>query len=89
MQGRSQRPLLRVLRALQVKLFSGRTSFVMLKPTPMRKVSVRDLRYRFSAVEDALRRGEEIQITRRERVVARLLPPDLRPCLKCRISSAA
>ncbi|PYU78594.1 MAG: hypothetical protein DMG50_26850 [Acidobacteria bacterium] len=42
----------------------------------MKKASVRDLRYRFSAVEDLLRDGEEIQITKRKRVIARLLPPD-------------
>src|SRR6266404_1269122 len=42
----------------------------------MRKASVRDLRYRFSVVEDALRHGEEIQITKRRRVIARLLPPE-------------
>lgn len=41
----------------------------------MRKATVRDLRYRFSAVEDLLRHGEEIQITKRKRVIARLLPP--------------
>ncbi len=42
----------------------------------MKKASVRDLRYRFSAVESLLRDGEEIQITKRKRVIARLLPPD-------------
>lgn len=42
----------------------------------MKKASVRDLRYRFSAVEDHLRDGEEIQITKRKRVIARLLPPE-------------
>lgn len=41
----------------------------------MKKASVRDLRYRFSIVEDLLRDGEEIQITKRKRVIARLLPP--------------
>lgn len=41
----------------------------------MKKASVRDLRYRFSAVEDLLRDGEEIHITKRKRVIARLLPP--------------
>jgi antitoxin (DNA-binding transcriptional repressor) of toxin-antitoxin stability system len=41
----------------------------------IKKATVRDLRYRFSAVEDLLRDGEEIQITKRKRVVARLLPP--------------
>src|SRR5713226_4700095 len=42
----------------------------------MKKASVRDLRYRFSAVESLLRDGEEIHITKRKRVIARLLPPD-------------
>jgi len=42
----------------------------------MKKATVRDLRYRFSAVEDLLRDGEEIHITKRKRVIARLLPPD-------------
>jgi antitoxin (DNA-binding transcriptional repressor) of toxin-antitoxin stability system len=42
----------------------------------MKEASVRDLRYRFSAVEDLLRDGEEIHITKRKRVIARLLPPD-------------
>jgi len=41
----------------------------------MRKASVRDLRYRFSIVEELLREGKEIQITKRKHVIARLLPP--------------
>jgi len=41
----------------------------------MKKASVRDLRYRFSAVEELLRDGDEIQITKRRKVIARLLPP--------------
>ena len=41
----------------------------------MKKASVRDLRYRFSVVENLLRDGEEIHITKRKRVIARLLPP--------------
>lgn len=40
----------------------------------MKRATVRDLRYRFSAVEDLLREGEEIQITKRKQVVARLVP---------------
>jgi len=40
----------------------------------MRKATVRDLRYRFSRVEDLLSEGEEVHITKRKRVVARLLP---------------
>jgi antitoxin (DNA-binding transcriptional repressor) of toxin-antitoxin stability system len=40
----------------------------------MAKASVGDLRYRFRKLEDLLRHGEEIQITKRNRVIARLLP---------------
>ncbi len=40
----------------------------------MAKASVRDLRYRFHEVEDLLRQGQEIQITKRKRVIARLIP---------------
>jgi antitoxin (DNA-binding transcriptional repressor) of toxin-antitoxin stability system len=40
----------------------------------MKTATVRDLRYRFSAIEAALRQGEEIEIRKRKRVVARLVP---------------
>lgn len=40
----------------------------------MRRASVRDLRYRFSEVEQLLQKGEEIEITRHKRVIARLVP---------------
>jgi len=50
-------------------------SFCDAKMHHMKKATVRDLRYRFSAVEDLLRDGEEIHITKRKRVIARLLPP--------------
>jgi antitoxin (DNA-binding transcriptional repressor) of toxin-antitoxin stability system len=40
----------------------------------MEKASVRDLRYQFRKVEDLLQRGEEIQITKRKQVIARLIP---------------
>jgi antitoxin (DNA-binding transcriptional repressor) of toxin-antitoxin stability system len=40
----------------------------------MKKASLRDLRYRFAVIEEHLRSGEEIQITKRRRVIARLLP---------------
>ena len=40
----------------------------------MKSVSVRDLRYRFSRVETILREGQEIQLTKRRRVIARLVP---------------
>lgn len=40
----------------------------------MKKATVRDLRYRFSVVEDLLGEGEEVQVTKRKRIIARLLP---------------
>lgn len=40
----------------------------------MKTASVRDLRYRFPEVEDLLREGKEIQITKRRRVIATLVP---------------
>ncbi len=51
---------------------------------------MRDLRYRFSEVEDLLREGEEIQITKRKRVIARLVPtkpaiPSQRPDFLARL----
>jgi len=40
----------------------------------MTKASVRDLRYVFKKIERLLLQGEEIQITKRRRVIARLVP---------------
>lgn len=40
----------------------------------MVKASVRDLRYAFKKIERLLCQGEEIQITKRRRVIARLVP---------------
>jgi antitoxin (DNA-binding transcriptional repressor) of toxin-antitoxin stability system len=40
----------------------------------MKTMSVRDLRYRFPQVEAHLRDGEAIAITKRKRVIARLVP---------------
>jgi len=40
----------------------------------MRKAGVRDLRYRFAEIEDLLRAGEEIQITKHRRVIGTLVP---------------
>jgi antitoxin (DNA-binding transcriptional repressor) of toxin-antitoxin stability system len=42
----------------------------------MAKASIRDLRYHFERVEAQLDHGEAVEITRRGRVVARLLPPE-------------
>ena len=40
----------------------------------MKTASVRDLRYRFPEIEAQLRGGNEIQITKRKRVIAHLTP---------------
>jgi antitoxin (DNA-binding transcriptional repressor) of toxin-antitoxin stability system len=40
----------------------------------MKTVSVRDLRYDFKKVERLLREGNEVQITKRRKVIARLTP---------------
>ena len=40
----------------------------------MKKASIRDLRYDFKKVERLLHQGEEVQITKRRRVIARLVP---------------
>jgi len=40
----------------------------------MTKASVRDLRYDFKKIERLLLNGEEIQITKHRRVIARLTP---------------
>ena len=40
----------------------------------MKEASVRDLRYDFKKIERLLRQGEEIRITKRRKVIARLSP---------------
>lgn len=40
----------------------------------MKKASIRDLRYKFTKLERLLHQGEEIEITKRRRVIARLVP---------------
>jgi antitoxin (DNA-binding transcriptional repressor) of toxin-antitoxin stability system len=40
----------------------------------MATASVRDLRYEFKKIERLLRQGQEIQITKRRKVIARLVP---------------
>ena len=44
----------------------------------MKTISVRDLRYDFPKVEELLRAGEELQITKRRRPIARLTPEPAR-----------
>jgi antitoxin (DNA-binding transcriptional repressor) of toxin-antitoxin stability system len=47
----------------------------------MKIASVRDLRYDFKKIEHLLAQGEEVQITKRKQVIARLVPekPAQRP----------
>lgn len=40
----------------------------------MKKTTVRDLRYHFREIEARLSKGEEIEVHKRHRVIARLLP---------------
>ena len=40
----------------------------------MNTASIRDLRYGFKKIERLLRQGQEIQITKRRRIIARLIP---------------
>lgn len=40
----------------------------------MKRASIRELRYAFKRVERLLQQGEQVQITRRRRVIARLIP---------------
>jgi antitoxin (DNA-binding transcriptional repressor) of toxin-antitoxin stability system len=46
----------------------------------MKSATVRDLRYHFSEIEARLQKGEEIEIRKRKRVIARLVP--IRPKLE-------
>jgi len=50
--------------------------------TGLKTVSVRDLRYDFKKVERLLAQGNELQVTKRRKVIARLTPePTERPPL--------
>jgi antitoxin (DNA-binding transcriptional repressor) of toxin-antitoxin stability system len=40
----------------------------------MKRASIRELRYAFNKIERLLQQGQEVQITRRRRVIARLVP---------------
>ncbi len=45
----------------------------------MKKATVRDLRYNFPKIERMLRAGNEIQITKRNKVIAKLSPETDKP----------
>ena len=40
----------------------------------MKRASIRELRYAFNRIERLLQQGEQVQITKRRRVIARLVP---------------
>jgi len=40
----------------------------------MKSTTVRNLRYRFSEIEARLRQGETVEIRKRKRIIARLIP---------------
>jgi antitoxin (DNA-binding transcriptional repressor) of toxin-antitoxin stability system len=40
----------------------------------MKQATVRDLRYDFKKIERLIHQGEEVEITKRQRVIARLVP---------------
>jgi len=46
----------------------------------MKSATVRDLRYHFPEIEARLQRGEEVEIRKRKRAIARLVP--IRPKLE-------
>lgn len=51
----------------------------MLQSITMKSTTVRDLRYHFARVEHLLREGEEVEVLKRRKVIARLIP--VRPTL--------
>jgi antitoxin (DNA-binding transcriptional repressor) of toxin-antitoxin stability system len=62
----------------------------MLKCITREKPAVRDPRYRFRQVENLLCESEEIQMTKRKRIIARLVPakpaiPSRRPDFLARL----
>jgi antitoxin (DNA-binding transcriptional repressor) of toxin-antitoxin stability system len=48
----------------------------------MKRASVRDLRYSFKEVEAQLAEGEEIEIVKRRKVIARLVPVSSQPIVE-------
>jgi antitoxin (DNA-binding transcriptional repressor) of toxin-antitoxin stability system len=57
----------------------GKSIICDAKMYPMRKASVHDLRHGFRKIERLLYQGEEIQITKRGHVIARLVPESEQP----------
>jgi antitoxin (DNA-binding transcriptional repressor) of toxin-antitoxin stability system len=62
-----QRIPLHQQQSLQVLIWDAKTY-------DMRTASIRDLSHGFKRIERLLRQGEEVQITRRRRIIARLIP---------------
>jgi antitoxin (DNA-binding transcriptional repressor) of toxin-antitoxin stability system len=66
-------------RAVEVDPTIGKSIICDAKMYPKRKASVHDLRYGFRKIERLLYQGEEIQITKRGHVIARLVPESEQP----------
>jgi len=66
-------------RSVEVDPTIGKSIICDAKMYPMRKASVHDLRYGFRKIERLLYQGEEIQITKRRHVIARLVPESEQP----------
>jgi antitoxin (DNA-binding transcriptional repressor) of toxin-antitoxin stability system len=45
----------------------------------MKRATVRDLRYDFPRVERLLAEGEPVEITKRNKVIGKLVPPEVEP----------
>jgi len=54
--------------------FAARRRYSIAHAQVMKTASIRELRYAFNKSERLLRQGEEVQITKRRRVIARLVP---------------
>jgi antitoxin (DNA-binding transcriptional repressor) of toxin-antitoxin stability system len=48
----------------------------------MKTASIRDLRYHFPKIERMLAQGQEIQITKRKKVICKLVPAPVSPPVK-------
>ena len=48
----------------------------------MKTASIRDLRYHFPKIEKMLAQGQEIQITKRKKVIGKLVPAAVSPPVK-------
>lgn len=66
--------------ALIVLRCDAKMYHIMAKTSTIKRATVRDLRYRFPEIEARLNKGEEIEVCKRKKVIARLVP--VRPKLE-------